>query len=119
MTEYSRAPRRGHRDLVPDRPVRVDREPSPWPCAAILALLWLMCLVAPDCWQTTGMQDAAMNAPPDMASDEIQIPAAWVAQEGPAGGANYNWAPLETADYATNSWGNSNNADRLPISTAP
>ena len=33
--------------------MQVDRQPSPWPCVAMLAGLLLLCLMAPRYWQNT------------------------------------------------------------------
>src|SRR3954466_9220007 len=66
MTEYSRAHRRGHRDLVGERSMRTGRHPSPWPCVAMLGALLLMCLMAPQYWETNvDCQDPTINAPAD------------------------------------------------------
>src|SRR3977135_3436956 len=46
-SEYSRAPGRGHRIPAGERAMQVDRQPSPWPCVAMLAALLLLCLMAP------------------------------------------------------------------------
>src|SRR5207237_7191677 len=68
MSEYSRAPGRGHRELAGERAMRVDRQPSPWPCAAMLAGLLLLCLMAPHYWQNTAtVEYAAIGAPAEVA----------------------------------------------------
>src|SRR4051794_32849241 len=57
MSEYSRAPGRGHRTTARERFMQVDRQPSPWPCVAMLAGLLLLCLMAPRYWQKTVQSD--------------------------------------------------------------
>src|SRR3954463_5345276 len=54
MSEYSRAPSRGHRAIARERAMQVDRQPSPWPCVAMLAGLLFLCLMAPRYWQNMG-----------------------------------------------------------------
>jgi hypothetical protein len=43
--------------------MKVDRQPSPWPCAAILAMLLLFCLMAPHYWQNTSSPDDVTLGP--------------------------------------------------------
>src|SRR5690349_12320658 len=57
MSEYSRAPGRGHRLSARERAMQVERQPSPWPCVAMLAGLLLLCLMAPRYWQNTVVVD--------------------------------------------------------------
>ena len=66
MSEYSRAPGRGHRTTVGDRAMQVDRQPSPWPCVAMLAALLLLCLMAPRYWRNTvALEDPAIGVEAD------------------------------------------------------
>src|SRR6188472_2258633 len=72
MSEYSRAPGRGHRATARERAMQVDRQPSPWPCVAMLAGLLLLCLMAPRYWQNTiVMEDPAIGFENDVAFDTL------------------------------------------------
>ena len=72
MSEYSRAPGRGHRATARERAMQVDRQPSPWPCVAMLAGLLLLCLMAPRYWQNTvGVEDPAIGVAADVAFDGL------------------------------------------------
>ena len=59
MSEYSGAPGRGQRNSVGKRAMQVDRQPSPWPCVAMLAGLLLFCLMAPRYWRDSDPQEDA------------------------------------------------------------
>ncbi len=63
MSEYNCTPGRGHQQSARERAMQVDRQPSPWPCAAILAMLLLFCLMAPHYWQNTSQPDDATLGP--------------------------------------------------------
>jgi hypothetical protein len=72
MSEYSRAPGRGHRTTARERVMQVDRQPSPWPCVAMLAGLLLLCLMAPRYWQKTlQSEDPAIGVDASVAFDEL------------------------------------------------
>ncbi|HVT30966.1 MAG TPA: hypothetical protein VHE81_23375, partial [Lacipirellulaceae bacterium] len=71
MTEYNRAPGRGHHGSAGVRPMQVDRQPSPWPCAAILLVLLLLCLIAPHYWQDSTQPAPAIGAARDIASERL------------------------------------------------
>ena len=72
MSEYSRAPGRGHRATARERAMQVDRQPSPWPCVAMLAGLLLLCLMAPRYWQNTvELEDPAIGVDSDIAFDDL------------------------------------------------
>ena len=74
MSEYNRAPDRRHRALARERTMHVDRQPSPWPCVAMLAGLLLLCLLAPRYWQNTiVMDDPAIGAEADAAVSELAL----------------------------------------------
>src|SRR2546423_15602789 len=70
MSEYSRAPGPGHRATARKRAMQVDRQPSPWPCVAMLAGLLLFCLMAPRYWRNTSSAEVAtIGAPSETAGD--------------------------------------------------
>jgi hypothetical protein len=72
MSEYSRAPGRGHRTTARERVMQVDRQPSPWPCVAMLAGLLLLCLMAPRYWQKTAQsEDPAIGVDDGVAVDDL------------------------------------------------
>src|SRR3954468_2044153 len=73
MSEYSRAPGRGHRTTARERVMQVDRQPSPWPCVVMLAGLLLLCLMAPRYWQNTVVvEDPAIGSATDLAFDGLE-----------------------------------------------
>ena len=52
--------------------MQVDRQPSPWPCVAMLAGLLLLCLMAPRYWQNTVvLEDPAIGAQAEVASADL------------------------------------------------
>src|SRR3954454_18896346 len=72
MREYSRPPGRGHRATARERVMQVDRQPSPWPCVAMLAGLLLLCLIAPRYWQNTVYsEDPAIGVDAGVAFDHF------------------------------------------------
>src|SRR3954463_3082818 len=72
MSEYSRAPGRGHRISAGERAMQVDRQPSPWPCVAMLAGLLLLCLMAPRYWQNTVQsEDPAIGVDAGVVFDDL------------------------------------------------
>src|SRR3954454_15289013 len=97
MTEYSRVPRRGHRELAPERSMRMDRHPSPWPCVAMLGTLLLMCLMAPQYWETNVIcQDPTINGPSDAGWDALELSPKW-GSIGRSGGAEFNGLTFNVA----------------------
>ena len=49
--------------------MQVDRQPSPWPCVAMLAALLLLCLTAPRYWQNpVALEDPTIGAESDIGS---------------------------------------------------
>ena len=72
MSEYSRTPGRGHRTSARERAMQVDRQPSPWPCVAMLAGLLLLCLMAPRYWQNTVvLENPAIGLENEIAFDDL------------------------------------------------
>lgn len=52
--------------------MQVDRQPSPWPCVAMLAGLLLLCLMAPRYWQNTvASEDPAIGVEAEVANDDF------------------------------------------------
>ena len=62
MTEYNRANRPRHHESAGERPMQVDRQPSPWPCVLMLAGLLLFCLAVPYYWQHDELPKPASGA---------------------------------------------------------
>src|SRR3954468_1345177 len=74
MSEYSRAPGRRHRATAGERAMQVDRQPSPWPCVAMLAALLLLCLMAPRYWQNSVTpEDPAIGSASEVAVAETTL----------------------------------------------
>ncbi len=74
MSEYNRAPDRRHRASARERIMQVDRQPSPWPCVAMLAGLLFLCLMAPRYWQhTTVVEDPAIGVERDGSVSDLAL----------------------------------------------
>src|SRR3954447_24902608 len=90
MSEYSRAPGRGHRTTARERVMQVDRQPSPWPCVAMLAGLLLLCLMAPRYWQTTTQSDdPAIGLDAGVALDDLGVAQFQAANRDPSAPPNF------------------------------
>lgn len=63
MSEYSGAPGRQVRNSIGRRAMEVDRQPSVWPCIAMLAGLLVLCLAAPQYWQNKSVLEDATIGP--------------------------------------------------------
>src|SRR3954451_24315984 len=120
MTEYSRAPRRGHRELAGERSMRIGRHPSPWPCVAMLAALLLMCLMAPQYWETNVVcQDPTINGPSDGRRNALELSPGW-GGIGRSGDANFDELTFNVAVTATDQSANTATDDSLAsVAVAP